>query len=76
MAELADLKGELEKMVEWPPARQLPDPLTDLKWVARHFKNPWFLDSKATIQGLCVLPTHRHTRVSERERRHRQLILR
>lgn len=40
----AELKEELEKMVEWGlrHANYL-DPLTDLKWVAQQFKNPPWL---------------------------------
>ena len=40
----ADLKEELEKMVEWGLRHSnYLDPLTDLKWVAQQFKNPPWL---------------------------------
>jgi hypothetical protein len=40
----ADLKEELEKMVEWGHRHaNYLDPLTDLKWVAQQFKNPPWL---------------------------------
>lgn len=40
----ADLKEELETMVEWGFRHAIYlDPLTELKWVAKQFKNPPWL---------------------------------
>lgn len=40
----ADLKDELQKMIEWGLRHaDYLDPLTDLKWVAKQFKNPPWL---------------------------------